>query len=280
MIVYKEFYPTDDRLKKYIKSYASSIGFIEDSDEKFITRSFPTYLTQLYFEFHGNLSQIKFENSSTAINKRTYVNFEITNWFDIYQLSATQKYRPIKNFKVDIYPHTLYEVFGISTHELKFQDIQVEDIWKSKSTSDNLYEELESSSSGEEMVHVFEKYFFEKLTNIKPKSDFLSFYLEPQTNLCQFAEKVGYSQRWIQKEHKELFGLTFKELQNNLRFLKTLEYINQFSSQKIPINLSLLALECNYYDQAHFIKEFKKYSGLTPSEYIQRYLNEHTTFFW
>ena len=31
-----------------------------------------------------------------------------------------------------------------------------------------------------------------------------------------------------------------------------------------------LALGCGYYDQSHFINEFKSFSGLTPLEFLQR----------
>jgi AraC-like DNA-binding protein len=29
------------------------------------------------------------------------------------------------------------------------------------------------------------------------------------------------------------------------------------------------ALDCGYYDQAHFIHDFQKFSGLTPSGYLE-----------
>jgi len=34
--------------------------------------------------------------------------------------------------------------------------------------------------------------------------------------------------------------------------------------------LADLALECGYYDQSHFINEFRSFSGLTPLEFLHR----------
>jgi AraC-like DNA-binding protein len=36
------------------------------------------------------------------------------------------------------------------------------------------------------------------------------------------------------------------------------------------IRWSEIALESGYYDQAHFIHDFKFFSGFTPNEYLKR----------
>ena len=35
-------------------------------------------------------------------------------------------------------------------------------------------------------------------------------------------------------------------------------------------NWARLALECGYFDQSHFIHDFRNFSGLTPTEYVRQ----------
>jgi AraC-like DNA-binding protein len=36
------------------------------------------------------------------------------------------------------------------------------------------------------------------------------------------------------------------------------------------VNWAGLAVDCGYYDQAHFIDDFKNFSGFTPLSYLSR----------
>ncbi len=69
--------------------------------------------------------------------------------------------------------------------------------------------------------------------------------------------------RQLERKFKHQVGVTAKEYDRIVRFTKTK---NNIKSQK---NISLLniALQNGYFDHAHLTNEFKRFSGLTPSEY-------------
>ena len=280
MIAYNQSHPTQEPFTHYIYQYTSSIGSLDTLSEKFVARAFPTFYTQLYFEFYGGISKLQTENSTTHITKRTYVKSGIDAWFDIYDIASRKTDIPVKNFKVDLFPHTLYEVFGLSPKEILNVDLSVEDIWGNKESASVMLERLEGTTSHEEMITIFESYFLHevKTRNIN-SNQYTPQFLEYHNSLQEFSKKLGYSTRWVQSNYRDILGVGFKELQSNMRFLKTLKSIDALVQTQDSINFSLLALECDYYDQAHFIKEFKRFSGMTPAMYLKTYYN-NTHFYW
>lgn len=75
------------------------------------------------------------------------------------------------------------------------------------------------------------------------------------------SQKYGLSERYIQKLFLENVGLSPASLFSVLRFNKALELIRTSS-----LSLTSIAYDCGFYDQAHFIKEFKKFTGTKPME--------------
>ncbi len=86
-----------------------------------------------------------------------------------------------------------------------------------------------------------------------------------QIILKDIVEKTGYSQKQFIHIFKKQVGLTPKFYQRIIRFNKALEEINQQNAIEWP----QISHDCGYYDQAHFINEFKKFSGFNPSNYLK-----------
>lgn len=278
-MIYKETKP-NIFFSEYIDLYTFAYGVLTEKKSKLITRTFPTFFTQLYFEFHGGISELEINNTLHSINKRTYVNCGIGTWVDIYQTDSMYN-RPIKNFKVDLLPHTLYELFNISPNELLNEDLKIEDIWNDKSDCKLMIEQMEEATSNEEMINIFEKFFKKLISNKKQKNSLPTpLLLKKYDSIEECSSDLGFSKRWIQKQYKQSIGVRFKDLQNNMRFLKTLNFIDSLTKYKKDINFSNLAIEFNYYDQAHFIKEFKKYTGMTPTNYLKIKFNNQIKFYW
>lgn len=111
MIEYQEIQPITPQITPYVHLYSFSRGELLEVHEKLITRALPTFLIQFYFEFVGNLAKVQTKSSTFDIQSRGYVNTCQDSWMDIYQTASNSKSRAVKNFKIDLYPHALFEVF-------------------------------------------------------------------------------------------------------------------------------------------------------------------------
>ncbi|MBL0745641.1 helix-turn-helix domain-containing protein [Chryseolinea lacunae] len=80
-------------------------------------------------------------------------------------------------------------------------------------------------------------------------------------DLRTIANTYGLSTRYIQQLFLDVVGLTPRAFFSLQRFNKS---VNLVLSSNVP--LTTIAYDCGYYDQAHFIREFKKFTGITPSE--------------
>ena len=90
--------------------------------------------------------------------------------------------------------------------------------------------------------------------------------LPNQCSIREISDKAGYSQKHIIKLFKEHVGVTPKEFLKVIRFQKAIQQIEQQNS----VDWSAIAFDCGFYDQSHFISDFKLFSGFTPTEYIRQ----------
>jgi AraC-like DNA-binding protein len=81
------------------------------------------------------------------------------------------------------------------------------------------------------------------------------------------AKYLGLSQRRFIQVFKAEVGMTPKLFSRIQRFQQTRTFIQQ----NPPPNWTSLALDRGYFDQSHFIREFLEFSGLSPTDYINRH---------
>lgn len=74
----------------------------------------------------------------------------------------------------------------------------------------------------------------------------------------------GVSVRHLRRLFSEYVGISPKEACRVARFRSAVCLTNTSA------NLAQVALECGYFDQAHFTREFRTFAGVTPSVYRER----------
>jgi AraC-like DNA-binding protein len=88
-----------------------------------------------------------------------------------------------------------------------------------------------------------------------------------QLRMSAFAEKLSLSQRQLERLYQREVGMSPKQ------YLKLLRIENARSSLRHmrEETTARLAVELGFYDQAHFIREFRDVVGMTPYAYMKRH---------
>jgi AraC-like DNA-binding protein len=87
-----------------------------------------------------------------------------------------------------------------------------------------------------------------------------------QINLGHVSQSIGFSQKHFIDMFRRQVGITPKAYLKIIRFQKAIGEIEQ----QEDVSWAGISLDCGFYDQAHFIHDFKFFSGFTPEEYIRR----------
>ena len=80
------------------------------------------------------------------------------------------------------------------------------------------------------------------------------------------AGQIGISHKHLLREFDRCVGLRPKVFARLCAFQKVIQSVGQ----KSGIDWAGTAAMCGYYDQAHLIREFRSFSGLTPANYLIR----------
>ncbi|HET9432005.1 MAG TPA: AraC family transcriptional regulator [Chitinophagaceae bacterium] len=85
-----------------------------------------------------------------------------------------------------------------------------------------------------------------------------------ENNISIVASQHGITPRYLHKLVYQHTGLSPKSLNRINRFQLSLKLIAQNEE-----SLTSIAYECGYFDQSHFIRDFKSFTGVTPSDYLE-----------
>src|SRR5690606_24478079 len=89
-------------------------------------------------------------------------------------------------------------------------------------------------------------------------------YQHPDSqDLNRLASTLNVSQRYLQKAFLSNVGFSQARFLRVLRFQKALQRLSRGG----VANLTSLAYEYNFFDQSHFIREFKAFTGMLPSSF-------------
>jgi AraC-like DNA-binding protein len=149
--------------------------------------------------------------------------------------------------------------FGIPGNRITDTILPLEDLWGARARQ--LRETLGNADSLEQSAAIVEASMRDR-ENPTPVERAIRWMEQRHgvVSIDQAAGHCGLSPRQFRRLCLEQSGLSPKFLARVLRFRHA---VSRLASSKVTG--ADLALDCGYYDQAHFINEFREFSGRTPS---------------
>ncbi|MGI5892398.1 MAG: helix-turn-helix domain-containing protein [Bacillota bacterium] len=169
-----------------------------------------------------------------------------------------------------------YSVVGIKNmkagfKELKNRTVDLEVVFDDLSIIDK----ISQADNLHERIKIFQNYAMSSLVNEKYVPDFIEhcvilIYLSGgKIGLEEIERKTGYSERYCREKFKELYGISIKHYSRIIRFQNALRMITKEDLSDI----SDIVYEAGYFDQSHFINEFKRFALISPSKFRNTYIN-------
>lgn len=86
--------------------------------------------------------------------------------------------------------------------------------------------------------------------------------------IAALADEIGCSRKHLATQFHEHVGLTPKTVARILRFRQVLQLV----ARSAKVDWAEIAQAAGYFDQAHFSRDFRRLSGLTPGAYLRQRL--------
>ena len=185
---------------------------------------------------------------------------------------------PTRSVGVHFKPWGLAPFLPMPAAELCDRPATVEQIWGESAVAE-LHDRLASADAPHEMLMVLEEELVRRMRAI----DGLDIVRHVSTAIAETGGAVPISDlgvtarassTYVAKRFREIVGVTPKRLARSYRFTFTVLAIDVAA----PIDWRDVAAGAGYFDQAHFVHEFREFTGLTPTRYVevrQRFLREH-----
>lgn len=253
---YKEFKPTGI-LRDFIQSY-----FICETETGVLSED---------KVFASGCLEIMFNLGTTSkrfsINNNLVTEPDIQLWGQVLKPMAIKSFGKHSMLGIRFFPHSAACFFNESMEQFNDGVFDLEDVIGN--AVKQLHEQLLASGTITRKIELIESFLIKRLQLFDKKSTKLSLISSVMhdlqrddtiVNIEVMASRYGISARYLQKLFLHYSGLTPHLFRKINRFRKSLYLVSSNNG-----SLTTIAHHCGYFDQSHFIKDFKKFTGTLPS---------------
>lgn len=205
---------------------------------------------------------LQFHDDGTAITQpRSFVFGQITQTLEIAPTGVTGM------IAARFHPDGFIPFTTMPVNDLDDRAVSLQELYGTP--GDELEQEVLLSSTTEERIARLESFLLNRLVLaegidalVRSSVDLL-LQSSGQLPVDLLAEQLQASRRQLERHFATAIGLSPKQLSKIIRLQVTLRMMQQ---KQFP-SLTVLAHAGGYFDQAHFIKDFKEFTGVSPKQF-------------
>lgn len=240
-------------LKPFVKSFA-----VQETASENTYKILPDTNLVVGFQYKGKLSRL--QNS-------TETPLSISGVSGLADHSRIFKNSPdIGTVLVFFHEAGAAQFFRRPLHELFRESVSL-DNFMLRSELSYLEEQLAEAKTDAQRITSVERFLINRMRNTEPDKLVLAALALIHKNrgnirIKELAEQLHISQSPLEKRFRQAVGASPKKFASIVRLKNVIQQYGAASS------LTNLGYEAGFYDQAHFIKEFKTFTGETPEKFF------------
>ena len=214
---------------------------------------------------------LSYQNGIVAsVDGKTFLSKEnditLAGLIDVPVILDTDEDVATETIGIEFNPLGAYRFFHFNLNEIQNKIYSLRDLLGK--TGNQLIRQINELPSPDQKIAALQQFLIRQLSQQNEDSIF-DYCIEKilaskgRITIKELEKKTGYSSRWLNMKFNNKIGVSPKNLSSIIRFKQYFQaFIN--GNEKYFLKNDFYEL---YYDQSHFIKDFKRFTGLPPTRF-------------
>lgn len=258
-LIYNMYFPTKV-LEPFVAFYYILNLNKKDYQKVISEYCLPSGCAHMGFQAAGNIYVV--QKNEKQISPRFYTSGQQTGYYHIHSDSDL-----LNLYGVTFTPTGLWHFFKMDMPTITNRSVETASLFNH--SLQKFSDQFNAASGETSKIKLIEKLLIKKFRTTVPQLNIIDsaiHLINKSSGCCKMKDiiaKLGISERYFQKNFKKIVGITPSAYKRIVRFNCMFSKIGLDAS----IDCKALMAHFNYYDFAHFSKDFKKYCGTAPSQF-------------
>lgn len=248
----------DIKLKDFVKRYWTLDFPIENTPK--LNTIIPDGTMKLIFHY-GDLYWHHPQLGEKYLQPRCFLIGQLTQPYVVEPAGDTG------TFVAQFHPNGFLPFSTIPIKEMENTPVPLDRLYGKKGLQ--LEANILDATTTKQRIGIIEEFLLDKLTNSETIDKIVKSIVDTilidngHTSVGTLSEKNNITRRQLSRKFASAIGLSPKQLSKTIRLQAALKTLLSSEDSK----LTDVAYENEYFDQSHFIKDFKEFTGLSPKEF-------------